>query len=373
MAVMGTPIRNPSRSWTNNHLGDPPLAHRELYDLLGISPGSSPEEIKKAFRKLARQHHPDLNPGDAGAEARFKQIQQAYDILSEPDKRAAYDRLGMGAFTRGGNSPAQAPFGNRSPNDVINEILGQLWRRPGHEARPGEDLRYHLTVELQAAAHEGIRTITVPRHVTCTRCRGTGALSPEGKRSCVSCQGLGEVPTQLGPLSIKRPCTPCRGSGYEIIDPCPTCRGTTREHLEETIKVRIPAGVESGQRLKVRARGNGGYHGGEAGDLYVVVHIRRHPVFHREGPDLLCDLKVSAETANMGGKVEVPTLDGPAQIDLPAGAIQGQRFRLKGMGMPHIRGGGRGDQHIRLVIESTRRSRGGELFGRMRDRLQGES
>ena len=324
------------------------MAQRDLYDILGVGRQATPEEIKKAFRRLARSHHPDLNHDDPKAEERFKELQAAYDVLSDPQRRAAFDRFGMRAFQRGGGGPNMA---GRNPNDVINDILKGFWKPPATERRPGEDLRYHLSVSLEEVASGAVRDIQVDRQLTCDDCRGTGSARPEGKRSCTRCDGLGEERIAMGPLDIKRPCAKCSGSGYEIVDPCQRCGGKGRAIIKDPLKVKIPSGVDSGQRLKVRGKGNGGYRGGASGDLYVVVHQKRHKHLRRRGTELLVDLRLEPLEAKSGGEAEVSTLEGSATITLPPDVQTGQLFRLKGMGLPKLKGKKRGDLHARIVVK----------------------
>lgn len=326
------------------------MAPTDLYQTLGVPRQATPDEIKRAFRRLARRYHPDLNPGDPQAERHFKELQAAYDILSDPQKRAAYDRWGISAFVRGGGAgPGPAAVG-KSPNDVLSEILKNLWPAPSLEPRPGDDLRYHLSVSLDEVITGCERVVGVPRQLACVKCRETGSATPDGKKTCGQCQGLGEDRLVMGPLDVKRPCPRCKGSGYEIVVPCPDCGGAGRRTVEEAIKVRIPRGVDAGQRLKVQAKGNEGHRGGKVGDLYVVVHLKRHPTLARQGTELLYELVLSPDQASAGGDVDVPTLGGSATITLPAGCGEGQTFRLKGLGLPALKGHARGDQHVRVSI-----------------------
>lgn len=323
-----------------------------MYELLGVPKTASPEDIKKAFRKLARTHHPDLNPDDVRAEERFREIQQAYAILSDPQRRSQFDRHGAAFFDREAASSRV-----RDPQSLFNDLMEAVFKRDAPERRRGEDLRYHVTLSLEEAASGLERVLTIPRELDCEDCRGSGADSNEGRRPCTTCDGLGELKAGKGMFNFKRPCMRCQGSGTIIVTPCKVCKGEGRVKKEESIKVRIPAGVDTGQRLKLRERGNHGHRGGEPGDLFVLVHIRPHPIFVREGSELLTDLRVDMTKAALGGQVMVPTLEGNARITLPAGVQSGRLFRLRGMGMPKpntrtaFATHGRGDLHVRLVVE----------------------
>lgn len=358
------------------------MAQKDFYAILGVGKKSSQEELKKAFRKRARSLHPDLNPDDPKAEMRFKELQGAYDILSDPQKRAAYDRFGPSAFVRGGGGPnASGP----SPDDVINGFIQKLWKKPTGR-RPGEDLRYHLNVTLSEVFSGGAHTISVNRQMRCDTCQATGSATPEGKQRCGNCEGLGEVSAMVGPLNIKRPCSKCRGTGFEIIDPCPTCEGKGRKTVPESITVKIPKGVETGQRLKLKGKGNGGYRRGDPGSLYVVIHVKPHATFKRQGKNLLCTLRIPEELADTGGDVSIETLDGQAEISLPPGTREGQMFRLTGLGLPGLKGTHRGDQHVQILVGPSPGPRSflqslaqvagqgsGGLFSRVRGRIQGEA
>lgn len=320
---------------------------RDLYETLGVARTASPEEIKKAFRKAARTWHPDLNPGDPLAEQRFREVQQAYAILSEPSQRSLYDRHGASYFSKEGSGPRV-----RDPQVVFSELMTSFFKRDTHEKRRGEDLRYHLSLNLEEVLTGTERAITVPREQDCSECRGTGADSNEGRRPCSTCDGLGELKPGKGIFKFKRPCMRCEGSGYVIVTPCKTCEGEGRVKVEDSLKVRVPVGVDSGQRLKLKARGNHGHKGGDPGDLFVVVHVKPHPRFIRQGTELLTELRVNFALAALGGEVSVPTLDGSAQFKLPPGVQAGRLFRLKGMGVPRPGERTRGDLHVRLVVET---------------------
>jgi len=322
--------------------------NRSPYDVLGVRRAATQEEIKKAFRRLARTYHPDLNPNDPLAERRFREVHRAYEILGDVERRRQYDRFGASAFR-----PGYVGGSARGVRDVVNEFMEAFVRQEMPRRKRGEDLRYYLSITLEEAGHGTYKTIRVNRTEECDQCRGTGASDKDGKVPCPTCEGLGEVRPRRGVFNFRRPCVSCKGTGYKIVSPCRKCGGTGRFRHEDLIRVRIPPGVETGQRLKVRGRGNGGYQEGEPGDLFVVVHVKDHPVFRRQGTELLCDVRVSFYDAALGAEIEVPTIDGPARINLPPGVQSGKLFRLKGRGMPEVGGKRmRGDLHVRIVVET---------------------
>ena len=321
---------------------------RSPYEILGVPRAASQDDIKRAFRKLARTYHPDLNPNDPTANFKFRELQRAYDILGNIEKRRQYDRFGASYFRS-----RYAPPSAQSVTDMVNEFVEAFVRQQVPRTKRGEDLRYYLSITLEEAAKGGYKTIVVKRTEDCATCRGTGASDKDGKIPCPVCEGLGEVRPRSGLFKFRRPCGSCRGTGYRIVSPCDTCGGTGRDRKEDAIRVRIPPGVETGQRLKIRGRGNGGYQEGEPGDLFVVVHVKEHPVFRRKGTELLCDVQVNFADAALGAEVEVPTLDGPARIQLPPGTQNGKLYRLKGQGMPELGGKRRrGDLHARIVVKT---------------------
>lgn len=317
----------------------------DLYSLLEVSKTATAEELKKAFRRLARAHHPDLNPDDPASEARFRQIQEAYAILSEPDTRALYDRLGPAYFERPGMGA-----GFKTPKAMLETLLAGLFKQEQPHKKRGEDLRYHLPLALEELTLHQERVLEIPREQDCLRCRATGADGHEGKQPCPRCEGLGELQAGQGLFAFKRPCLSCRGTGYRIVKPCPDCKGRGRSRFLDAVKVRIPQGVETGQRLRVRERGNQGYQGGEPGDLFVIIHLKPHPQFKRQGAELICELTLDAAQALMGGTFPIPTLNGSVQITLPPRVEHGRLYRLKGLGLPRNGVHGRGDLHVRVVI-----------------------
>jgi len=321
---------------------------QDLYQLLGVPRNASQDDIKRAFRRLARTYHPDFNPEDPLAERMFREVQQAYEIVGDPLRRSQYDRHGLAYFRRGEGNGSPV----RSPQHMVNDFIEQMLRREFNPRRRGEDLRYYLSITLEEAARGAERLLTIPREIECESCRGTGALGSTGKRPCENCEGLGEVRPTRGLLTFRRPCTACRATGYRIVTPCASCEGTGRIKRSESVKFRIPAGIESGQRLKLRTRGNEGHRGGDTGDMYVVIHIKDHEIFNRQGSELLADVPINMALAALGGELEIPTLQGRARITLPPGIQSGRLFRLRGQGMPRVSQPGRGDLHIRVMVET---------------------
>ncbi|MFQ5699919.1 MAG: molecular chaperone DnaJ [Myxococcota bacterium] len=324
---------------------------RDYYEVLGVDRGASPEELKRAYRKRAHRDHPDKNPGDSEAEARFKEASEAYAVLSDPEKRAAYDRFGHAGIAGGG--AGGDPFAGFDPfssfSDLFNEFFGgDLFggRRRGGGQR-GADLRYDLEVDFEVAARGGEHTVTVPKHRPCESCAGLGGE----RETCSRCGGRGQVLLQQGFFRISRPCDACRGSGAALRHACETCGGRGRVETVQKVKVRIPPGVESGVRLRLSGEGEAGYDGGPSGDLYVVLRVRDHPIFRREGTDLYCELPVSFAHAALGAEVEVPTLEARETLRIRPGTQSGERIRLRGRGLPRLGGGPRGDQIVEVFVE----------------------
>ncbi|HXH07390.1 MAG TPA: molecular chaperone DnaJ [Vicinamibacterales bacterium] len=331
---------------------------RDYYDVLGVPRNATDQEIKSAYRRLALKYHPDRNPGDKQAEERFKEAAEAYAVLADPQKRAAYDRFGhagvgagAGAGFPGGFDPSIfADFSDifAGLGDIFGFGLGDLFgggRRRGAPAR-GADLRYDVEISFEEAARGTETTIQVPREENCETCRGSGAAPGTGLESCPQCRGRGQLRYQQGFLTIARTCPRCGGAGRVITRPCQACRGSGRVTRERTISLRIPAGIADGQRLRLAGEGEQGAPGAPPGDLYVVVHVKEHPFFKREGDDLYCDMPVAFPTLALGGTIQVPTLDGPAPLEIPAGTQTGTRFRIPGRGLPSVSGRGQGDLHV---------------------------
>jgi molecular chaperone DnaJ len=322
---------------------------RDYYEILGVDRGVSPDQLKRAYRTLAHRYHPDKNPEDPDAEARFKEASEAYAVLSDPEKRSVYDRLGHAGISGGGGDPFAGfdPFSNFS--DLFNEFFGGdlFGRRQRGGAQRGADLRYDLEVDFSVVANGGESTLRIPRHETCEACEGRGG----DRETCPACHGHGSVQLQQGFFRISRTCDRCQGLGESLRRACSECRGHGRVENVQTRTVRIPAGVDHGTRLRLQGEGEAGLRGGPAGDLYVVISAEEHPLFEREGADILCELPVSISQAALGGKVDVPTIEGKTELELRPGTQSGQVIRLRGCGLPRLGGGPRGDQHVRIFVE----------------------
>jgi molecular chaperone DnaJ len=321
---------------------------RDYYEVLGVSPQASEAELKKAFRSLAMQYHPDRNPGDQQAEERFKEINEAYAVLSDPDKRAHFDRFGTAPGTGAGGF--DSGFGSLF-EDIFDNFLGGGGRGRRSRAARGEDLQYELKMTLEEAA-AGLETkIQIPRLEACETCGGTGAEPGTRKTPCDSCGGRGEVRMSHGFLTVARPCPRCQGEGQINRNPCQKCRGEGRQRTERMLSVKIPAGIDDGMQMRLTGEGSGGLNGGPPGDLYVLIRIREHAMFTRTGHDLLCELPVSFPQLALGAELDVPVLGGSASLKVPAGSQPGQILRLRGKGMPRLRERGHGDACYRLLLE----------------------
>jgi molecular chaperone DnaJ len=321
---------------------------RDYYEVLGVPRGADEADIKKAYRQLAMQFHPDRNPGNKQAEERFKAVNEAYTVLSDADKRAHYDRFG----TAGGN----AGFGETGFGTIFEDIFENLFTGGGGRGRRsrtvrGEDLQYELKITLEEAA-SGVETkVQIPRMEACDHCTGSG-VEPGSKRvTCEMCQGRGEVRHSQGFLTVARTCPKCRGEGERIETPCKTCRGEGRQRADRLLQVKIPAGIEDGMQMRLVGEGSGGLSGGPSGDLYVLVRLLEHDLFTRDGSDLYCDLPVSFSQLALGADIEVPVLGGTTKLKIAAGSQPHQVVRLRGKGMPQLRNRGHGDSCYRLILE----------------------
>ena len=329
------------------------VTKRDYYEVLGIERTATDQQIKSAYRKLALKYHPDRNPGDARAEEAFKEAAEAYAVLADEQKRGLYDRFGHagvnGAGGAGGFDPTIfADFSDifAGLGDVFGfgDIFGARRRRGGPQR--GADLRYDLEISFEESARGSETTIQIPREETCETCTGTGAAPGTRAETCAHCRGQGQLRYQQGFLTVARPCPNCRGTGKTIAKPCSTCRGAGRVARERKLTVKIPAGIATGQRLRLYGEGEHGTAGGPQGDLYVVVHVQEHGFFHREGDDLYCEMPMPFPTLALGGSVKVPTLDGHETLHIPSGTQPGARFRLRSKGMPNVSGRGHGDLHV---------------------------
>ncbi|MEM9445267.1 MAG: molecular chaperone DnaJ [Verrucomicrobiota bacterium] len=344
------------------------ISKKDYYELLGVSREASADEIKKAYRKLAVKYHPDKNPGDKEAEDRFKEIGEAYEVLSDTNKKAAYDNYGHAAFQQGmGSGGRGSSF--HDPFDVFREvfsggnaggggIFGDIFEEAfggggpkGNQPSRGADLRYDLEISLEDAVSGCEREISVRKLETCDRCSGSGASPGSKTITCSTCDGTGRVSVSRGFFSMTQTCPTCQGAGVKIEKPCPQCNGEGREAKTSKIKIKVPSGVDTGSRLRSSNNGEAGTKGGGYGDLYIVIHVKKHEIFEREDTDLYCEVPVSFVRAALGGEVEVPTLEGKAILRIPEGTAGGKIFRLKGKGVPDLRGYGHGDLNIRIYVE----------------------
>src|ERR1700731_1922055 len=344
---------------------DARMAKRCFYEVLGVERSADEGELKSAFRKLAMKWHPDRNPGDKNCEARFKEINEAYEILKDPDKRAAYDRFGHAAFEHGGpGGPAGfgADFG-AAFSDLFEGIFGMGSGRARSGRERGADLRYNMEIRLEEAYSGKTAHVRIPASVTCESCSGSGAKAGTRPKACPTCGGQGRIRHAQGFFTLERTCPSCQGRGQVIDSPCPTCSGAGRVTRERMLSVNIPSGVEDGTRIRLAGEGEAGGRGGPAGDLYIFLSIGAHPFFQREGADLHCRVPVSMVTAAMGGDFEVPTIDGgKTRVKVPEGTQSGRRFRLSGKGMPVLRARQSGDMYVQVMVETpqnlTKKQRG---------------
>ncbi len=335
------------------------MSKRDYYDLLGIQKGASADEIKKGYRKKAKELHPDRNSDNPKAEEQFKEVNEAHEVLKDAEKRAAYDRFGHAAFEGGGprgGHPGQGDFSSAF-SDVFDDLFGDFMGGQRGGGRPratrGSDLRYNLRVSLEEA-YSGIqKTIEVPTSVACTECSGTGAESGAEPVTCPTCSGMGKVRAQQGFFTVERTCPTCQGAGQMINNPCKACSGAGRTDKERSLSVNIPVGVETGTRIRLAGEGEAGLRGGPAGDLYIFIEVNEHALFQRDGVNLYCHVPVSIGTAALGGDIEVPTIDGGrSRVKVPAGSQSGRQMRLRSKGMPALRGNGTGDMFIELAVET---------------------
>jgi molecular chaperone DnaJ len=339
------------------------MAKRDYYDVLGVAKGASAEELKKAYRTKAKELHPDRNSDNPNAENQFKEVNEAYDALKDPNKKAAYDRYGHAAFEggMGGGAPRGGGQGDFASafSDVFDDLFGDFMggRGQGGGARQrasrGSDLRYNLGVSLEDAYLGVQKTINVPTSVGCSTCSGTGAESGAEPQTCPTCSGMGKVRAQQGFFTVERTCPTCSGIGQIIKNPCKPCGGSGRLEKDRSLSVNIPAGVETGTRIRLAGEGEAGLRGGPTGDLYIFIEVQDHTLFQRDGQDLFCNVPVSMASAALGGDIEVPTIDGGrSRVKVPSGSQSGRQMRLRGKGMPGLRGGGHGDMFIELAVET---------------------
>jgi molecular chaperone DnaJ len=341
------------------------MAKEDYYALLGIAKGATEEELKKAYRKKAVQHHPDKNQGNKDAEEMFKKVSEAYEVLKDPEKRAAYDNYGHAAFTGTGGMRGAGTGGFHDPFDIFREVFAQGGGGGGgggifdemfgggsrESAQDGADLRYDLEITLEEAAHGVEKEITFRKLVACAHCSGTGAEPGSKRIACPTCKGAGQIRRSGGIIVFTQTCPTCGGSGKKIEKACTVCRGEGRTAKTTKLNVRIPPGVETGSRLRSAGNGEAAGAGGSAGDLYIVLTVKEHELFERQGDDLFCEIPIKFTLATLGGAIEVPTLSGKASLKIPAATQSGTTFRLRDKGMPSLRGGRHGDQLVRVHVE----------------------
>jgi molecular chaperone DnaJ len=332
------------------------VSKRDYYDVLGVARTATEVEIKSAYRKLALKYHPDRNPGDKVAEDKFKEAAEAYSVLADTDKRHMYDRFGhagLGGAATGGFDPSvftgfEDILGGLGDIFGIGDVFGGGRRRGGPQR--GADLRYDLEISFEESARGAETSIQIPRQDNCEACHGTGAAPGSKPTTCQQCHGRGQLRYQQGFFTVARTCGQCRGTGQIISNPCPTCRGAGRVQKEKKLTVRIPAGIATGQRLRLSGEGEAGPGGGPPGDLYVVIHVQEHPFFQRDGNDLYCEIPLNFTTLALGGDITIPTLDGDAPFTIPEATQTGTTFRIRGQGMPDVSGRGKGDLLVTVKV-----------------------
>ena len=336
------------------------MTKRDYYEVLGVSRNAGDGELKAAFRKLAMQHHPDRNPTDNDCERRFKEINEAYDVLKDGDKRAAYDRFGHAAFEHGTGAGPAGGFGAdfaSTFSDIFDDLFGMAGRRGrASAAMRGADLRYNMGIQLEEAFTGKTAQVRIPTAVTCEACSGSGAKTGTRPRPCATCNGQGKIRHAQGFFTLERTCPACQGRGQVIEDPCPSCSGSGRLTRERMLSVNIPPGVEDGTRIRLAGEGEAGVRGGPTGDLYIFLSLEPHEFFQRDGADLHCRVPISMVTASLGGSFEVPAIDGSTpRVKVPEGTQTGRRFRLQGKGMPVLRSKQTGDMYVQVVVETPQK------------------
>jgi len=330
------------------------MSKRDYYEILGVNKNASEAELKKTFKRLAMKHHPDRNPDDKDAENKFKEAKHAYEILSDPQKRAAYDQFGHAGVEGGAGAGAA---GGASFSDIFGDVFGDIFGGGargggGSHVRRGADLRYNLDLSLEEAVKGTSVKIRVPTAVECTTCKGSGARKGTSATTCATCNGIGQVRMQQGFFSLQQTCPSCRGAGKTISDPCTKCHGQGRVQEQKTLSVKVPAGVDNGDRIRLSGEGEAGEQGSAPGDLYVQISVKAHPIFERDESDLFCEVPISFVTATLGGELDVPTLEGRVKLKVPAETQTGKLFRLRGKGVKSVRGGPAGDLLCRVAVET---------------------
>ena len=336
------------------------MSKRDYYEVLGLSKGASADEIKRGYRRKAKELHPDRNTSDPNAESKFKEANEAYDVLKDPERKAAYDRFGHAAFEGGmggGGGQRQGDFSSAF-SDVFDDLFGDFMgggQRGGGRSRAsrGSDLRYNLEISLEDAYSGLQKSINVPTSVQCSSCNGTGTAGGSEPSTCPTCSGMGKVRASQGFFTVERTCPSCSGMGQVISNPCSSCGGQGRSNKDRSLSVNVPAGVETGTRIRLSNEGEAGLRGGPAGDLYIFIEVREHKIFQRDGNSLFCRIPVSMSGAALGGDIEVPTIDGGrSRVKIPAGSQSGRQMRLRGKGMPSIKSAQKGDMFIEIAVET---------------------
>lgn len=352
------------------------MSKRDYYEVLGVAKNASEAEIKKAFKKLAMKYHPDRNPDNKDAEDQFKEVKEAYDVLSDAQKRAAYDQFGHDAISGMGGAQGGYGAGAGSFSDIFGDVFGDIFGGrggAGQRVYRGSDLRYNLELGLEEAVNGTTVKIRVPTLVSCEVCNGSGAKKGSSPSTCPTCHGHGQVRMQQGFFSLQQTCPRCHGSGKIITDPCNSCHGEGRVEKQKTLSVKVPPGVDNGDRIRLSGEGEAGENGGPAGDLYVQINVREHPIFKRQGNDLHCEVPISFTTAALGGELDVPTLNGRVKLKVPEESQSGKLFRLRGKGVTSVRGGQQGDLLCRIMVETpvNLTARQKELLREFEESMQG--
>ncbi len=353
------------------------MAKQDYYELLGVSKGADDAELKKAYRRLAMKYHPDRNPGDTAAEEKFKDAKEAFEVLGDPQKRAAYDRYGHDGVSNSASGGAGGFGGGADFNDIFGDVFGDIFGGGGgrgSRARGGSDLQYNLELSLEESVAGIEKSLKIPTQVACDTCSGSGAKPGTSTSKCSTCAGMGQVRMQQGFFSVQQTCPTCRGAGEQISDPCTKCRGAGRVQEQKTLSVKIPAGVDTGDRIRLSGEGEAGEKGAPSGDLYVMVQVKKHSIFERDDDDLLCTMPIDIITASLGGELEVPTLTGKVNLKIPAGTQADKVFRMRNMGIKPVRKNSTGDLlcRVRVEVPINLTSEQKELFEQLRSTLQGK-
>ncbi|AKJ41335.1 molecular chaperone DnaJ [Pragia fontium] len=329
------------------------MAKKDYYEILGVSRDADEREIKKAYKRLAMKHHPDRNQGDKESEEKFKEIKEAYEILTDANKKAAYDQYGHAAFEQGGMGGGGGFGGGGGDfNDIFGDVFGDIFGGRRQRASRGSDLQYNMALTLEEAVRGVTKEIRIPTLAECDVCHGSGAKAGTSSTTCSTCHGAGQVQMRQGFFAVQQTCPTCHGRGKIIKDPCTKCHGQGRVEKTKTLSVKIPAGVDTGDRVRLSGEGEAGENGAPAGDLYVQVQVKQHPIFERDGNNLYCEVPINFAMAALGGEIEVPTLDGRVNLKVPAETQTGKLFRMRGKGVKSVRGGSQGDLLCRVVVET---------------------